>query len=153
VCPGAPARALIFELVLRPVPRVVAFVRMVDGAFPPARATDRQALGTRFRRRLGVAPSPDKRSARADRYVITGLNGPVFTARAWATRCHGSPIRSREGDRSAMVSRALVADRFRGPELREATPRSLKLNRRRAFNEPETRTPRPFGIAAASFRP
>jgi len=74
--PGAPARALIFDSSYDQYRGVVAFVRMVDGAFHPREQLTAMALGTRFEaQEIGFmsphdAPRQDARRGEVG-YVIT----------------------------------------------------------------------------------
>src|SRR6201986_2884554 len=76
--PEAPARALIFDSSYDQYRGVVAFVRVVDGAFHPREELRAMALGTRFEAQEIGAMSPAMRplpalSAGEVGYVITGL--------------------------------------------------------------------------------
>src|SRR5262249_30231833 len=78
--PVAPPRALIFDSSYDQYRGVVAFVRVVDGAFHPREQLRAMALGTRFEAQEIGAMSPVMRplqmlTAGEVGYVITGLKG------------------------------------------------------------------------------
>ena len=65
--PDAPARALIFDSSYDQYRGVVAFVRVVDGAFHPREQLRAMALGTRFEaQEIGAMSPVDAAAAGAD---------------------------------------------------------------------------------------
>ena len=152
--PDAPPRALVFDSSYDQYRGVVAFVRVVDGAFSEREALQTMATGTRFdAEELGffsptMTPVPSL-SAGEVGYVITGLKD-VSRLRVGDTLTSVAR-RAKEAlpgykDVKPMVFAGLFpTDSDAYPELRDALER-LKLNDAALFYEPETSQALGFGF-------
>jgi GTP-binding protein LepA len=152
--PGAPPRALIFDSSYDQYRGVVAFVRVVDGAFQPREQLRAMALGTRFEaQEIGVmspAMKPVKRlSAGEVGYVITGLKdvselrvGDTLTA---DRRPAAEPLPGYKDVKPMVFAGLFPTDSDDYPELRDALEK-LKLNDAALFYEPETSQALGFGF-------
>ena len=150
----APPRALIFDSSYDQYRGVVAFVRVVDGAFLPRTEVRAMALGTRFEAQEIGAMSPAMTplpalSAGEVGYVITGLK-EVSELRVGDTLTTGARPAAEAlpgyKDVKPMVFAGLFpteSDDY--PELREALEK-LKLNDAALFYEPETSLALGFGF-------
>ncbi|HYX84332.1 MAG TPA: translation elongation factor 4 [Gaiellales bacterium] len=152
--PDAPARALIFDSSYDQYRGVVAFVRVVDGAFRPRQRLRAMAQGTTFEvEELGVF-SPAMRPARElgageVGYVITGLKD-VSQLRVGdtLTQARGGAFEPLPGYREVkpMVFAGLFpTDSDQYPELRDALDK-LKLNDAALSFEPESSRALGFGF-------
>jgi GTP-binding protein LepA len=152
--PEAPSRALIFDSSYDQYRGVVAFVRMVDGAFQTRERLRAMALGTRFEaQELGFfSPSlrpVDRLTTGEVGYVITGLKdvselrvGDTITSE----RNPASEAVPGYKEVKPMVFAGLFpTDSDQYPELRDALER-LKLNDAALFYEPETSQALGFGF-------
>jgi GTP-binding protein LepA len=150
----APPRALIFDSSYDQYRGVVAFVRVVDGAFEPRAELRAMALGTRFEaQEIGVMSPAMKpvRSLSAGEvgYVITGLKevselrvGDTLTA------AHGgasAPLPGYKDVKPMVFAGLFPTDSDDYPELRDALEK-LKLNDAALFYEPETSQALGFGF-------
>jgi GTP-binding protein LepA len=152
--PGAPARALVFDSSYDQYRGVVAFVRVVDGAFSAREALRAMATDTRFdAEELGFfspAMTPVERlSAGEVGYVITGLKD-VSRLRVGdtLTSVEKPATEALPGykDVKPMVFAGLFpTDSDDYPELRDALER-LKLNDAALVYEPETSQALGFGF-------
>ena len=150
----APARALIFDSSYDQYRGVVAFVRVVDGAFRPREELRAMALGTRFEaQEIGAmqpAMTPLKSlSAGEVGYVITGLKevsdlrvGDSLTADA---RPATEPLPGYKDVKPMVFAGLFPTDSDDYPELRDALEK-LKLNDAALFYEPETSQALGFGF-------
>ena len=149
-----PPRALIFDSSYDQYRGVVAFVRVVDGAFHPRDRLAAMALGTRFDvEELGFF-SPGRRPAKALTagavgYIVTGLKD-VSQVRVGdtLTLARGGASKPRPGyqDVKPMVFAGLFpTDSEQYPELRDALDK-LKLNDAALSYEPETSRALGFGF-------
>ena len=152
--PDAPARALIFDSSYDQYRGVVAFVRVVDGAFRPHQRLRAMAQGTTFEvEELGVF-SPAMRPVRElgageVGYVITGLKD-VSQLRVGdtLTQARGGAFEPLPGYREVkpMVFAGLFpTDSDQYPELRDALDK-LKLNDAALSFEPESSRALGFGF-------
>jgi GTP-binding protein LepA len=152
--PAAPARALIFDSSYDQYRGVVAFVRVVDGAFSPREQLRTMALGTRFEAQELGAISPamtplEQLAAGEVGYVVTGLKevselrvGDTLTAEA---RRAAEPLPGYKDVKPMVFAGLFPTDSDDYPELREALER-LKLNDGSLFYEPETSQALGFGF-------
>jgi GTP-binding protein LepA len=152
--PEAPARALIFDSSYDQYRGVVAFVRVVDGAFSQREPLRAMAQGTRFEaEELGFF-SPTMRSsgslsAGEVGYVITGLKdvsklrvGDTLTSER---RAASEPLPGYKDVKPMVFAGLFPTDSDDYPELRDALER-LKLNDAALFYEPETSQALGFGF-------
>jgi GTP-binding protein LepA len=150
----APARALIFDSSYDQYRGVVAFVRIVDGAFRPREVLRAMALGTRFEaQEIGamtpaMTPLPTL-SAGEVGYVITGLKevselrvGDTLTVEARPAR---DPLPGYKDVKPMVFAGLFPTDSDDYPELRDALEK-LKLNDAALFYEPETSQALGFGF-------
>src|SRR5215213_8943627 len=150
----APARALVFDSSYDQYRGVVAFVRVVDGAFRTREPLRAMAAGTRFEAEEVGLFSPTMRPAEVLEtgevgYVITGLKdvsrlrvGDTLTSeRASATE----PLPGYKDVKPLVFSGLFPTDSGSYPELRDALER-LKLNDAALFYEPETSQALGFGF-------
>jgi GTP-binding protein LepA len=150
----APARALIFDSSYDQYRGVVAFVRVVDGAFHTREGVLAMAQGTRFEaEELGFF-SPTMRAAETLEagevgYVITGLKdvsrlrvGDTLTARQIPA---SEPLPGYKDVKPMVFSGLFPTDSDDYPDLRDALER-LKLNDAALFYEPETSQALGFGF-------
>jgi GTP-binding protein LepA len=152
--PDAPARALIFDSSYDQYRGVVAFVRVVDGAFHPREHMRAMALGTRFEAQEIGAMTPAMAplaslAAGEVGYVITGLKevselrvGDTLTAEA---RPAAEPLPGYKDVKPMVFAGLFPTDSDDYPELREALEK-LKLNDAALFYEPETSQALGFGF-------
>ena len=152
--PAAPARALIFDSSYDQYRGVVAFVRVVDGAFSPREELRAMALGTRFEAQEIGAMSPAmtplaQLAAGEVGYVITGLKevselrvGDTLTAEA---RRAAEPLPGYKDVKPMVFAGLFPTDSDDYPELRDALEK-LKLNDGSLFYEPETSQALGFGF-------
>jgi GTP-binding protein LepA len=150
----APARALIFDSSYDQYRGVVAFVRVVDGAFHPREQLRAMALGTRFEAQEIGAMSPAMRplqtlSAGEVGYVITGLKevselrvGDTLTSER---RPAAAPLPGYKDVKPMVFAGLFPTDSDDYPELRDALEK-LKLNDAALFYEPETSQALGFGF-------
>jgi GTP-binding protein LepA len=151
---AAPSRALIFDSSYDQYRGVVAFVRVVDGAFRPREALRTMALGTRFEaQEIGamtpaMTPLPTL-SAGEVGYVITGLKevselrvGDTLTVEA---RPATQPLPGYKDVKPMVFAGLFPTDSDDYPELRDALEK-LKLNDAALFYEPETSQALGFGF-------
>ncbi len=152
--PDAPGRALIFDSEYDQYRGVVAFVRVVDGAFAPRERLRAMAQGTTFEvEELGFF-SPGMRAtpllaAGEVGYVITGLKdvsqlrvGDTLTqARAGAE----APLPGYQDVMPMVFAGLFPTDSDQYPELRDALEK-LKLNDAALSYEPETSRALGFGF-------
>jgi len=150
----APGRALIFDSSYDQYRGVVAFVRVVDGAFEPRQRVRAMAQGTTFEvEELGVF-SPGMRAtpelgAGDVGYVITGLKdvsqlrvGDTLTqARGGAAE----PLPGYQDVKPMVFAGLFPTDSDQYPELRDALEK-LKLNDAALSYEPETSRALGFGF-------
>src|SRR5881398_2050241 len=152
--PQAPARALIFDSSYDQYRGVVAFVRVVDGAFSRREPLRAMAQGTRFEaEELGFF-SPTMRSsdgldAGEVGYVITGLKdvsklrvGDTLTSER---RSAAAPLPGYKDVKPMVFAGLFPTDSDDYPALRDALER-LKLNDAALFYEPETSQALGFGF-------
>ena len=152
--PAAPARALIFDSSYDQYRGVVAFVRVVDGAFSPREELRTMALGTRFEAQELGAMSPamtplEQLAAGEVGYVVTGLKevselrvGDTLTAEA---RRAAEPLPGYKDVKPMVFAGLFPTDSDDYPELRDALEK-LKLNDAALFYEPETSQALGFGF-------
>ena len=152
--PAAPSRALIFDSSYDQYRGVVAFVRVVDGAFRPRGELRAMALGTRFEAQEIGAMSPvmtplPTLSAGEVGYVITGLKevselrvGDTLTVEA---RPATEPLPGYKDVKPMVFAGLFPTDSDDYPELRDALEK-LKLNDAALFYEPETSQALGFGF-------
>jgi GTP-binding protein LepA len=152
--PDAPARALIFDSSYDQYRGVVAFVRVVDGAFRRREHLRAMALGTRFEAQEIGFMSPAMRpidvlSAGEVGYVITGLKdvselrvGDTLTSER---RPATEPLPGYKDVKPMVFAGLFPTDSDDYPELRDALER-LKLNDAALFYEPETSKALGFGF-------
>ncbi len=152
--PGAPARALIFDSSYDQYRGVVAFVRVVDGAFRRGEALRAMALDTQFdAEELGfLSPTMTpvgELSAGEVGYVVTGLKdvsrlrvGDTLTAVA---RSAAEPLPGYKDVKPMVFAGLFPTDSDQYPELRDALER-LKLNDGSLFYEPENSQALGFGF-------
>src|SRR3989442_8352181 len=152
--PDASARALIFDSSYDQYRGVVAFVRVVDGAFSTREPLRAMAQGTRFEaEELGffspTMRSSDSLAAGEVGYVITGLKdvsklrvGDTLTSER---RPAAAPLPGARDVRPMVFAGLFPTDSDDYPELRDALER-LKLNDAALFYEPETSQALGFGF-------
>ncbi|MFY9579118.1 MAG: translation elongation factor 4 [Gaiellaceae bacterium] len=152
--PDAPARALIFDSSYDQYRGVVAFVRVVDGAFSTREPLRAMAQGTRFEaEELGffspTMRSSDSLAAGEVGYVITGLKdvsklrvGDTLTSER---RSAAAPLPGYKDVKPMVFAGLFPTDSDDYPELRDALER-LKLNDAALFYEPETSQALGFGF-------
>src|SRR6476469_1635458 len=150
----APARALIFDSSYDQYRGVVAFVRIVDGAFSSREQLRAMALGTRFEaQELGFfAPTlrpADTLAAGEVGYVITGLKdvselrvGDTLTSER---RPAAEAVPGYKEVKPMVFAGLFPTDSDAYPELRDALER-LKLNDAALVWEPETSNALGFGF-------
>ncbi len=152
--PSAPARALIFDSSYDQYRGVVAFVRVVDGAFRPREELRAMALGTRFEAQEIGAMTPamlplEALVAGEVGYVITGLK-EVSELRVGDTLTSGAEpaadaLPGYKEVKPMVFAGLFPTDSDDYPELRDALER-LKLNDAALFYEPETSLALGFGF-------
>src|SRR5437870_1814085 len=152
--PDAPARALVFDSSYDQYRGVVAFVRVVDGAFSTREPLRAMAQGTRFEaEELGffspTMRSSDSLAAGEVGYVITGLKdvsklrvGDTLTSER---RPAAAPLPGYKDVKPMVFAGLFPTDSDDYPELRDALER-LKLNDAALFYEPETSQALGFGF-------
>jgi GTP-binding protein LepA len=150
----APARALIFDSSYDQYRGVVAFVRVVDGAFHRREQLRAMALGTRFEAQEIGFMSPAMRpvetlGAGEVGYVITGLKdvgdlrvGDTLTSER---RPASDPLPGYKDVKPMVFAGLFPTDSDDYPELRDALEK-LKLNDAALFYEPETSQALGFGF-------
>jgi GTP-binding protein LepA len=152
--PDAPGRALIFDSSYDQYRGVVAFVRVVDGAFEPRRRLRAMAQGTTFEAEElgffspGMQATP-RLGAGEVGYVITGLKdvsqlrvGDTLTqARGGAEE----PLPGYQDVKPMVFAGLFPTDSDQYPELRDALEK-LKLNDAALSYEPETSRALGFGF-------
>src|SRR5205085_5815485 len=150
----APSRALIFDSSYDQYRGVVAFVRVVDGAFSTREPLRAMALGTRLEaQELGffapVLRPAELLSAGEVGYVITGLKdvselrvGDTITSER---RPAQEPVPGYKEVKPMVFAGLFPTDSDAYPELRDALER-LKLNDAALFYEPETSNALGFGF-------
>ena len=153
--PTRPPRALIFDSSYDQYRGVVAFVRVVDGAFHPREELRAMALGTRFEAQEIGAMSPAMRAARGARRGRGRLRDhrASRTSPSCASATRSPPTRRPAAeplpgykDVKPMVFAGLFpTDSDDYPELRDALEK-LKLNDAALFYEPETSQALGFGF-------
>ena len=152
--PEAPPRALVFDSAYDQYRGVLAFVRVVDGAFKRREALKMMATGTRFdAEELGffsptMTPVEDLTAGEVG-YVVTGLKdvstlsvGDTLTSVA---RPAVEPLPGYKEVKPMVFAGLFPTDSDEYPELRDALER-LKLNDGALFYEPETSTALGFGF-------
>jgi GTP-binding protein LepA len=152
--PDAPARALVFDSSYDQYRGVVAFVRVVDGAFSTREALRTMATDTRFdAEELGVfspAMTPvEQLTAGEVGYVVTGLKdvsrlrvGDTLTA---VRRAAERALPGYKDVKPMVFAGLFPTDSDDYPELRDALER-LKLNDAALLYEPETSQALGFGF-------
>jgi GTP-binding protein LepA len=152
--PAGPARALVFDSSYDQYRGVIAFVRVVDGAFATREPLRAMALGTSFEaEELGVmspAREPvESLSAGEVGYVVTGLKdvsrlrvGDTLTSRS---RPATEPLPGYQDVKPMVFAGVFPTDSDEYPELRDALER-LKLNDASLSYEPETSQALGFGF-------
>ncbi|MBX5473703.1 MAG: elongation factor 4 [Thermoleophilia bacterium] len=152
--PDAPPRALVFDSSYDQYRGVVAFVRVVDGAFSTRDALRTMATGTRFdAEELGFfSPTMtpvDSLSAGEVGYVVTGLKdvsrlrvGDTITSVA---RPAAEPLPGYKDVKPMVFAGLYPTDSDDYPELRDALEK-LKLNDAALVYEPETSQALGFGF-------
>ncbi len=152
--PDAPARALIFDSSYDQYRGVVAFVRVVDGAFSMREPLRAMAQGTRFEaEELGffspTMRSSDSLAAGEVGYVITGLKdvsklrvGDTLTSER---RPAAAALPGYKDVKPMVFAGLFPTESDDYPELRDALER-LKLNDAALFYEPETSQALGFGF-------
>jgi GTP-binding protein LepA len=152
--PDAPARALVFDSSYDQYRGVVAFVRMVDGAFSAREPLRAMAAGTRFEAEEVGFFAPTMRPAGVlgageVGYVITGLKdvsrlrvGDTLTSER---RPAPKPLPGYKDVKPMVFSGLFPTDSDDYPDLRDALEK-LKLNDAALFYEPETSQALGFGF-------
>ncbi len=152
--PEAPARALIFDSAYDQYRGVVAFVRVVDGAFTAREPVRAMAQGTRFEaEEVGFFAPTMRPSNRLEAgevgYVITGLKdvsrlrvGDTLTSER---RPAEKPLPGYKDVKPMVFAGLFPTDSDDYPELREALEK-LKLNDAALVYEPETSQALGFGF-------
>jgi GTP-binding protein LepA len=152
--PGAPARALVFDSSYDQYRGVVAFVRVVDGAFAGREPLRAMAQGTRFEAEEVGFFSPTMKAAETlgageVGYVITGLKdvsrlrvGDTLTSEQ---RPATEPLPGYKDVKPMVFAGLFPTDSDDYPDLRDALER-LKLNDAALFYEPETSQALGFGF-------
>src|SRR4026209_1412085 len=152
--PGAPARALVFDSSYDQYRGVVAFVRVVYGAFAGREPLHAMAQGTRFEAEEVGFFSPTMKAAETlgageVGYVITGLKD-VSRLRVGATLTSernpaAEPLPGYKDVKPMVFAGLFPTDSDDYPDLRDALER-LKLNDAALFYEPETSQALGFGF-------
>jgi len=154
VSPEAPPRALVFDSSYDQYRGVVAFVRVVDGAFAAREPLRAMAQGTLFEaEEVGFfAPTmkaADTLAAGEVGYVITGLKdvsrlrvGDTLTSER---RPAAEPLPGYKDVKPMVFAGLFPTDSDEYPDLRDALER-LKLNDAALFYEPETSQALGFGF-------
>jgi GTP-binding protein LepA len=152
--PGAPPRALVFDSSYDQYRGVVAFVRMVDGAFAAREPLRAMAQGTRFEAEEVGFFSPTMKAAETlgageVGYVITGLKdvsrlrvGDTLTSERNPAP---EPLPGYKDVKPMVFAGLFPTDSDEYPDLRDALER-LKLNDAALFYEPETSQALGFGF-------
>jgi GTP-binding protein LepA len=152
--PGAPPRALVFDSSYDQYRGVVAFVRMVDGAFAAREPLRAMAQGTRFEAEEVGFFSPTMKAAETlgageVGYVITGLKdvsrlrvGDTLTSERNPAL---EPLPGYKDVKPMVFAGLFPTDSDDYPDLRDALER-LKLNDAALFYEPETSQALGFGF-------
>jgi GTP-binding protein LepA len=152
--PTAPPRALVFDSSYDQYRGVVAFVRMVDGAFAPSEPLRAMAQGTRFEAEEVGFFSPTMKAAETlgageVGYVITGLKdvsrlrvGDTLTSERNPA---AEPLPGYKDVKPMVFAGLFPTDSDDYPDLRDALER-LKLNDAALFYEPETSQALGFGF-------
>jgi GTP-binding protein LepA len=150
----APPRALVFDSSYDQYRGVVAFVRVVDGAFSAREPLRAMAQGTRFESEEVGFFSPTMRAAEAlgageVGYVIIGLKdvsrlrvGDTLTSER---RPAAEPLPGYKDVKPMVFAGLFPTDSDEYPDLRDALER-LKLNDAALFYEPETSQALGFGF-------
>jgi GTP-binding protein LepA len=152
--PAAPPRALVFDSSYDQYRGVVAFVRVVDGAFAAREPLQAMAQGTRFEAEEVGFFSPTMKAAETlgageVGYVITGLKdvsrlrvGDTLTSERNAA---AEPLPGYKDVKPMVFAGLFPTDSDDYPDLRDALER-LKLNDAALFYEPETSQALGFGF-------
>src|SRR6266487_3535218 len=152
--PAAPPRALVFDSSYDQYRGVVAFVRMVDGAFAAGEPLRAMAQGTRFEAEEVGFFSPTMKPAETlgageVGYVITGLKdvsrlrvGDTLTSERNPAP---EPLPGYKDVKPMVFAGLFPTDSDDYPDLRDALER-LKLNDAALFYEPETSQALGFGF-------
>jgi GTP-binding protein LepA len=152
--PDAPPRALVFDSSYDQYRGVVAFVRMVDGAFAAREPLRAMAQGTRFEAEEVGFFSPTMKAAETlgageVGYVITGLKdvsrlrvGDTLTSERNPAP---EPLPGYKDVKPMVFAGLFPTDSDDYPDLRDALER-LKLNDAALFYEPETSQALGFGF-------
>jgi GTP-binding protein LepA len=152
--PAAPPRALVFDSSYDQYRGVVAFVRVVDGAFAAREPLRAMAQGTRFEAEEVGFFSPTMKAAETlgageVGYVITGLKdvsrlrvGDTLTSERNAA---AKPLPGYKDVKPMVFAGLFPTDSDDYPDLRDALER-LKLNDAALFYEPETSQALGFGF-------
>src|SRR5512133_424056 len=152
--PAAPPRALVFDSSYDQYRGVVAFVRMVDGAFAAGEPLRAMAQGTRFEAEEVGFFSPTMKAAETlgageVGYVITGLKdvsrlrvGDTLTSERNQA---AEPLPGYKDVKPMVFAGLFPTDSDDYPDLRDALER-LKLNDAALFYEPETSQALGFGF-------
>src|SRR4051794_27815969 len=152
--PAAPARALIFDSSYDQYRGVVAFVRVVDGAFSATEPLRAMAQGTRFEAEEVGFFSPTMKAAETlgageVGYVVTGLKdvsrlrvGDTLTSERNPA---AEPLPGYKDVKPMVFAGLFPTDSDDYPDLRDALER-LKLNDGALFYEPETSQALGFGF-------
>ncbi|HMI21374.1 MAG TPA: translation elongation factor 4 [Gaiellaceae bacterium] len=152
--PAAPPRALVFDSSYDQYRGVVAFVRMVDGAFSAGEPLRAMAQGTRFEAEEVGFFSPTMKAAETlgageVGYVITGLKdvsrlrvGDTLTSERNPA---AEPLPGYKDVKPMVFAGLFPTDSDDYPDLRDALER-LKLNDAALFYEPETSQALGFGF-------
>src|SRR5213082_1017182 len=154
VSAAAPPRALVFDSSYDQYRGVVAFVRMVDGAFAAGEPLRAMAQGTRFEAEEVGFFSPTMKAAETlgageVGYVITGLKdvsrlrvGDTLTSERNPA---AEPLPGYKDVKPMVFAGLFPTDSDDYPDLRDALER-LKLNDAALFYEPETSQALGFGF-------
>jgi GTP-binding protein LepA len=152
--PAAPPRALVFDSSYDQYRGVVAFVRVVDGAFAGREQLRAMAQGTRFEAEEVGFFSPTMKAAETlgageVGYVITGLKdvsrlrvGDTLTSERHRA---AEPLPGYKDVKPMVFAGLFPTDSDDYPDLRDALER-LKLNDAALFYEPETSQALGFGF-------
>jgi GTP-binding protein LepA len=152
--PGSPPRALVFDSSYDQYRGVVAFVRVVDGAFRPHERVRAMAAGTRFEaEELGffspTRVATETLEAGQVGYVITGLKdvsrlrvGDTLTSEA---RPATEPLPGYKDVKPTVFAGLFPTDSDDYPDLRDALEK-LRLNDASLVYEPETSQALGFGF-------
>jgi GTP-binding protein LepA len=152
--PDAPPRALVFDSAYDQYRGVIAFVRVVDGAFGPRERMRAMAMGTTFEvEELGFF-GPDRRpcerlAAGEVGYVVTGLKdvsrlrvGDTLTSESAPA---SEPLAGYKDVKPMVFAGLFPSDTDQYPDLRDALDK-LKLNDAALSYEPETSQALGFGF-------